>query len=729
MRVWYTTAVCLALAALGCEGPAGQDGFPGPQGVPGTPGDDGQTGGEGGKGEPGEPGEPGQAAYLTGPGLQLTFLGVLIENKKVKVTFRLADGADVPLDREGKLTQGAVTVRMSLAWLAAPTDGVPGQYTSYTTRDQTSPITGVTAKQGAADEGGTFTVVDAASGIYQYELGTEVDVTEPNRTHTLGIWAQRDFEDVRYSAEVVHHFVPAGSEVNEKRDVVRTDACNQCHGTLKAHEGARRSVELCITCHSAETIDPDTGNTVDMTVMIHKIHRGKNLPSVQSGTPYQIIGFMQGVHDYSTVGYPQELQRCETCHTGAQAELWKELPTRARCASCHDATSFVEPAPDGQTLHAGGAQPDDSKCTVCHPPVGGLAGVTDKHLTPLTDPASPKIEVLILSVEKTAPGESPEIVFSVTQNGAPLDILATPMARLSALLAGPSTDYAAFTSNTIQGSGATGTLTAEGANFRYKMATTVPVMATGSYAVGMEGYIQPGGATGPRFATKNPVKYVAVTDPAPVPRREVVDGALCNSCHYKLQAHGGLRNNPEYCVLCHNPNQPGDERIERFESSTVLATSLDMRHFIHRIHTGEELEQQPYILGGNPTPTKANPAGTPIDFGEVRFPGDRKACWSCHKADSYMLPLQGDALLPSKLQTLTCVEDPAADADAYCDNRVVQSESFLFPETSACTGCHDGKAIVAHAETNTTASGAEACATCHGPGQAHDVQLVHQPSP
>jgi len=98
---------------------------------------------------------------------------------------------------------------------------------------------------------------------------------------------------------------------------VRTETCNKCHTRLQLH-GERREVQLCITCHTPQSTDAQSGNTVDMPVMIHKIHMGEGLPSVEAGDPYQIVGFQNTVHDYSEVVYPQDVRNCVSCHTGAE---------------------------------------------------------------------------------------------------------------------------------------------------------------------------------------------------------------------------------------------------------------------------------------------------------------------------------------------------------------------------------------------------------------------------
>ncbi|MFO0589300.1 MAG: OmcA/MtrC family decaheme c-type cytochrome [Polyangiaceae bacterium] len=707
---------------IGCEGPPGETGLTGPAGPAGSSGDPGQDGTDGTTGATGPSGTDGKTPYIVGPGLKLNLNDVVVELGTATITFQITDDSGTPLDMSGKYTEGAVDVRTNLGWLDLKDNGDPAEYVSYTLDNSGKP---------SADQGGFFKEVDYENGIYSYRLGAVVDPQgdQKSRTHTIGVWATRTYQGVTYTAEVVQSFVPAGGDPTSKRDIVRTTACNQCHAPLKApHTAAMREAEQCITCHTDKLAD-SAGSTEEFSVMVHKIHRGSELPSVVAGGAYKLVDAQGNDHDYSNVVYPGELQNCDYCHSGVQGKIWNTAPQKKICLSCHDLTSFDDSPPPGTIPHAGGPQPDETKCTVCHPTAGGLQGITDVHLTVLTDPAAPVMELAIQSVEKTGPGQNPEIVFQVKENGAPLDISASPMTRLVATVAGPTVDYATFWQNTIQGTGATGTLTPEDAAngiFRYAMSTPIPMMATGSYAIGFEGYIQPGGAAGPRYSIHNPVTFVAVTDATSSPRREVVDEQSCNSCHDQVQAHGGSRNNPQYCVFCHNANQVGDERIARFENTTVEALSLDFAHMIHRIHTGADLAQ-PYVLGSFPAPTKANPAGTPVAF-EGPFPGDRSKCWTCHKGDSFRLPLP-DGVLPTKTQTLGCTEDPAADADNYCDQRVVVKETPIYPEAAACTGCHDAKAVVAHTETTTTASGLEACATCHGPGADYDVQKVHQPAP
>jgi OmcA/MtrC family decaheme c-type cytochrome len=181
-------------------------------------------------------------------------------------------------------------------------------------------------------------------------------------------------------------------------------------------------------------------------------------------------------------------------------------------------------------------------------------------------------------------------------------------------------------------------------------------------------------------------------------------------------------------VLCHNPNNVNDERVARFEGVSITAQSVAFPRMIHRIHMGSALDQKPYTLGSFPAPTKPKPEGTPVDFSETRFPGDRSSCPTCHAGATFLLPLPLDRL-PSKDQVLQCVEDPAADLDSYCDQRVVAAEILLGPSRAACTGCHDAAQVEAHAETTTSASGIEACSTCHGSGAAYDVLKVHAPKP
>ncbi len=209
----------------------------------------------------------------------------------VKAKVKLTDPKGLGLDRLGVTTPGAVSVSFIVAYIPKGKT----QYVAYTTRVQLSPITGNSATQAGSDSGGTWE--QTGDGEYTYTFKTKAPSGyDRTATHTIGIYGSRNLSEFELPTNYdddFFNFVPDGSPVVTVRDVVRTATCNNCHDQLAAHGGSRRSIEVCVLCHTPQTIDPDTGNTVDMVVMTHKIHMGEELPSVIAGKPYQIIGNQQ----------------------------------------------------------------------------------------------------------------------------------------------------------------------------------------------------------------------------------------------------------------------------------------------------------------------------------------------------------------------------------------------------------------------------------------------------
>ncbi|MFH0879615.1 MAG: hypothetical protein V2A34_07870, partial [Lentisphaerota bacterium] len=63
-----------------------------------------------------------------------------------------------------------------------------------------------------------------------------------------------------------------------------------------------------------------------------------------------------------------------------------------------------------------------------------------------------------------------------------------------------------------------------------------------------------------------------------VERRQAVDLELCNACHKKLALHGTIRQNTEYCVLCHNPTASDEARRP---AEAMPPASINFRVLIH----------------------------------------------------------------------------------------------------------------------------------------------------
>ena len=637
------------------------------------------------------------------PGIQLKIQKVEVSGSDVSATFRIADDQDQPLDRLGIETPGTV----STSWILARIQPDDTQYTAYTTRTQTSPITGVSAIQPSTDSGGSYTSL--GNGVYKYTFGFKLPADDPaDATHTVGVYAVRDLRQIaeelglfqlvktgRYVSNATSNFLPSGGEVTVVRDVARPEACNQGHNTLAPHGGSRQITQLCILCHQPQNIDPDTGNTPDFKVMIHKIHRGADLPSVQAGTPYQIIGFRQSVHDYSEVEWPQDVRNCTTCHQGGtQSDNYKTNPNRVACGSCHDDVNFAT----GEH-HPGGVQADDSKCSICHPADTGLEfdlSVTGVHTIPGFSKQLAGLNVEILEVTNTNPGDKPAVSFSIKNDeGDPVDI--STLSNFQLVLAGPTSDFTFATLESAQE-----TATAGAHRDTYTFETALPDDASGSYAVGTIAYRNvtiPGPLLGqsfePRETAMGTVHYFGISGSEAVPRRKVVDNQNCNVCHKNLITHHGQRRNTEFCVLCHNPAMTdGASTLGHGRPHDAYPPqTINFRTMVHRIHSGHDLENDFTIYHGS----------RPVNFNEVHFPGDRRDCETCHVNDSYELPL------------------PAGLANGANPRGFYEPWG---PAASACLGCHDSQSTAAHAFLQTSPFG-ESCATCHGEGKEFAVSRVH----
>ncbi|HEX9016560.1 MAG TPA: OmcA/MtrC family decaheme c-type cytochrome [Chloroflexota bacterium] len=570
--------------------------------------------------------------------------------------------------------------------------------TTYNWYGETRKAALATATQAAVDSGGTFSDLGGGKFTYTFAKAAPKDYN-PQDTHAVGGYATRG--NRASVSNDVFYFVPAGGAVQTQRQVVTIEACNGCHDALAPHGGTRRDTKLCVLCHTSQSTDVNSGSTVDFKVLVHKIHQGANLPSVEGGQPY-FIG--NSSHDFSTVRWPQDTRNCKTCHTGPQGDNYKTKPSAEACGACHDNVNFTTGA-----NHAGGPQPN-SACATCHTPDGPEFGlsVTGAHTIPEKSKQLRGVNFDIVSFTNTKPGQSPTVVFSIKDN-AGQTIQPSEMASLSLLLAGPTYEYSNPVSETATGATAT-----DGGNFSYTFKAKIPDDATGTYAVGIQGYLNKElkrangevvkdaeGNSLIRDAGMNKVAYSAVTDSAPLPRKKIVDLGNCNKCHETLAAHGGSRLNTEYCVLCHNPTN--SDVVKRTQAGGPMPPqTISFDYLIHKIHTGEDQKDKPFVIyGGAP----ANPG--PVTLSEARYPTDRRNCTKCHVPRSNLLDFMHQGVQPISVKS---------------GNTVALSIGAV---QAACMSCHDSAPAKAHAETMTTDMGGEACIVCHGEGADFAVSKVH----
>jgi OmcA/MtrC family decaheme c-type cytochrome len=328
------------------------------------------------------------------------------------------------------------------------------------------------------------------------------------------------------------------------------------------------------------------------------------------------------------------------------------------------------------------------------------------------------LAVSLTKVSGGTAGNAPTVTFTL-KDAAGNALPPSKLGSLSLTMAGATADYGytsfgkdVTTPGYVTESALTAAKCGSDGVCLYTFTHVVPANATGSYTVGIEArrteILLPGTTkqTSVTYGAKNSVLSFSVDNSPMAPRRTVVATANCNGCHTSLSLHGGLRNQTEYCVICHNPSNTD---IARRPGSVVTADralppqGINFNLLVHRIHTGDNLPaDRPYVVVGF--------GGSHNDFSDVRFPamslsgsvGDTRNCANCHINGSEQNLPEGKNL----------VTDPQGPLNP------------IGPIASACTGCHVKISTASHTLANTTTLG-ESCATCHSSAAAFSVGSVH----
>ncbi len=230
------------------------------------------------------------------------------------------------------------------------------------------------------------------NGLYRYSF-----------SQTLDSYSNIDAIDTQYVAENVHRIyleILPYTDANVSTMLVNTSfdfdpltgveadaddtrvlltaeqSCYRCHtsdlskdNSLLMHGSIRFDYEGCVMCHTSYAGDPETGASLGMASLVHKIHNND----------YLVIGYNGSVHDYSDVSYPGDMEQCQQCHieNGAPQADFYQVPGQETCLGCHE-----DSAPDywdGTAVglfHNRDMFPDAwaLSCSGCHPDSNNLLG-------------------------------------------------------------------------------------------------------------------------------------------------------------------------------------------------------------------------------------------------------------------------------------------------------------------------------------------------------------------
>lgn len=574
-------------------------------------------------------------------------------------------------------------------------------------------------------------LVDHGDGSYSYTYQVNVaNVTEPVKVTYSADATQRatmELELPQLAANAHFDWQPSTGKTEgiQTRNVVSIQACYTCHQpeSLALHGGRRIDIENCASCHTATSGDPESGNSIEFTYMIHAIHKGGDrktfdATNAEVPAPYKIIGYGGKVIDYSKVHYPQKpAADCAACHVEgvgapANADLFKADLSNQACIGCHT----EKPS----------AHHSSSDCMACHnatKPYGGTGSAAKRHgdvMKAYNVSLGYKAKFNNISVKNNA------LTFDVQildEKGQPIakEFISDPSRFTKSSIYfswGIDKDYPAYTAGSRYSdrsfalsnaavstyNEATKTFTIDSTNSNLKLPADLNGMNVEFYAgvatcfnkggYGIEDVVATPCSTDTRYAyiQDQPLRFKwngTDTNSAAEKRRAIIDTAKCSGCHNKEIVH---YDNGVNCQACHTPDK-GLKADNTYPGAKVPTS------FAWKAHESE----------GHYLKYAGVQSGTVL----------KTDCATCHTADK------------SNVVTGIALGRSPERAWLYGDIKNNGAEIWVSSDAGACLSCHQkylSDAAKSHIETNggilngTSAAdvqtrASESCATCHTPSQ------------
>lgn len=648
------------------------------------------------------------------------------DDGKVVVEFSVRDGSGYDY-----ACLASNQVRFSIAKLNAPGAlgaGESSSWQSYINRTEaapTNPVNGpgtVAKTQANTEANGTLT--NNADGSYRYVFNTNIKaVTTPlavsyNAANTHRVALQISGGGLP-AENASYDWQPSTGSTSGilGRDMVATETCNGCHGELALHGGGRKDVEYCVTCHNPGSSDANSGNTVDFATMIHKIHRGAELPSVEAEGEYAIWGFGNTMHDFSDRHFPQDIRNCRNCHdednaATPDAHNWLTYPTAESCGSCHDDVNFVTGA-----NHFAGARTNE-ECSTCH--VGGSGNQAEIDWAHQIGGKADAKGLMAVRIDNTAIDETNgdvQVRFSLinpgdnsvyTQAASAMNFVSS--ARLYRNPVNPENGYS---DNNVSFNISTATPNEAG---QYSWDTNVVLGEDDVLAYASRIRLctdeKDGGliacVASPlinTYAPATPVwgnidavgEQVAANDELPIG----ADYERCATCHAgpSIAVHGGDYSSLQQCRSCHNNSRLRD------------IGNLDLKFVIHAYHAGN-LDDEDH----------------PGDKLPMHYPNAINQCTACHSTNQLDLPIAANHWAP-----LTATGVYTSSTAFLCSSCHLTTQPGLVNPADLSNLPSADQAVVNHMLTmgavfngvQSAANVTESCAVCHSSGSLAAIDEMH----